>query len=96
MVPPRKRKLIQTCPVTTTLSIGNCVVEFPNDVEQDYSPNTLSLQVHKSASIRISVDSSKHQPSGILSHSSPGNSSSELATGLCLLDLAKHRNSLFS
>lgn len=72
MVPPRKRKLIQTCPVTTTLSIGNCVVEFPNDVEQDYSPNTLSLQVHKSASIRISVDSSKHQPSGILSHSSPG------------------------
>lgn len=61
MVPPRKRKLAPTCPSTTTLSIGNCIIEFPSDADLVLSTETLCLQVNQFASIKISVDKLKTQ-----------------------------------
>ncbi|KAG0631398.1 hypothetical protein M758_1G250600 [Ceratodon purpureus] len=61
MVPPRKRKMAQTYPSTTTLSVGNCIIEFPSDADQELSYEALSLQVNQFASIKISVDKSKPQ-----------------------------------
>nr|XP_024374624.1 uncharacterized protein LOC112281876 isoform X2 [Physcomitrium patens] len=61
MAPQRKRKVAQACSVLKTLFIGNCIVEFPSDADQEYIADKLCLQLHHPASITISVDNQKPQ-----------------------------------
>ncbi|CAM6011686.1 unnamed protein product [Sphagnum balticum] len=58
VVPPRKRKQVQTMN-TTSCAIGNCNVEAPTHVELEHEANGVRLHVREPAAITISVNNSK-------------------------------------
>ncbi|CAK9861873.1 unnamed protein product [Sphagnum jensenii] len=58
VVPPRKRKQVQTMN-TTSCAIGNCNVEAPTHVELEHEANGVRLHVREPAAISISVNNSK-------------------------------------